>query len=103
VLLTVPHTTIVFTDIQRIASSSPGFRLLSLDFDLDGKSGNDVVELALEVKHPDHMLELLSQFRQIRGLLHLDWREGPARLSRRNRRGVNLQEDDEGDENEEGV
>lgn len=98
VLLTVPHTTIVFSDIQRIASSSPGFRLLSLDFDLDEKSGSDIVELTLEVKHPDHMLQLLSQFRQIKGVMHLDWREGPARMSRRNRRGVDLHEDDDEDE-----
>lgn len=103
VLLTVPHSTIVFTDIQHIAASSPGFRLLSLDFDLDEKTGNDVVELTLEVKNPDDMLKLLSQFRQIKDLIHLDWREGPARISRRNRRGVELHEDDDVDDVDEGV
>lgn len=97
-LLTVPHSTVVFGDIQRIASSKPGFRLLSLDFDFDEKAGNDIVELTLEVKHPDHMLDLLKQFRQIKGLLHLDWREGPARMSRRNRRGVDLHDEDSDDD-----
>lgn len=101
VLLTVSHSMIVFPEIQHIASNSPGFRLLSLDFDLDESSGSDVVELTLEVKHPDDMLKLLSQFRQIRGVTHLDWREGPPRMSRRNRRGVDLH-DDEHDE-EEGI
>lgn len=95
VLLTVPHTTIVFTDIQRIAANKPGFRLMSLDFDLDEKSKHDIVELTLEVKHPDDMLELLSQFRQINGLVHLVWREGPANVARRNRRGVELTVDDD--------
>lgn len=99
VLMTVPQSTIVFSDIQRIASSSPGFRLLSLDFDRDEKSGNDVVELTLEIKHADHILQLLSQFRQIKGVVRLDWREGPARMARRNRRGVDLQEDDEDEDN----
>lgn len=94
-LLTVPHSTIVFPEIQRIACDSPGFRLLSLDFDYEEKSGNDVVELTLEVKHPDDMLSLLTQFREIRGVKHLDWREGPARMARRNRRGVDLQEEQE--------
>lgn len=97
-LLTVPHSTVVFADIQRIASSKPGFRLLSLDFDFDEMASNDIVELTLEVKHPDHMLDLLKQFRHIKGLLHLDWREGPARMSRRNRRGVDLHDDDSDDD-----
>lgn len=100
-LLTVPHSTIVFSEIQHIASSSPGFRLLSLDFDLDEASGNDVVELTLEVKHPDDMLKLIGQFRQVKGVTHLDWREGPPQVSRRNRRGVDLH-DEEHDE-EEGI
>ena len=102
-LLTVAHSTVVFSEIQHIASSSPGFRLLSLDFDLDEVSGSDVVELTLEVKHPDDMLKLISQFRQIEGVTHLDWREGPPRMSRRNRRGVDLQDDDHEDDEDDGI
>lgn len=94
-LMTVPHTTVVFSDIHRIAASKPGFRLMSLDFDLDEKSKHDIVELTLEVNQPDDMLEILNQFRRINGLKHLDWREGPANVARRNRRGVALTADDE--------
>lgn len=100
VLMTVPHSTVVFSEIQQIASSSPGFRLLSLDFDVEEATGHDVVELTLEVKHPDDMLKLIGQFREIQGVRHLDWQEGPPRISRRNRRGVDLQDDDDDDESE---
>lgn len=98
VLLTVSHSTVVFPEIQQIALSSPGFRLLSLDFDLDESTGGDIVELSLEVKHPDDMLKLLSQFRKVQGVTHLDWREGPPRMSRRNRRGVDLHDDETEDD-----
>lgn len=106
VVLTVSHSTIVFSEIQHIASSQPGFRLLSLDFDLDEATGNDVVELTLEVKHPDDMLKLLGQFRNIEGVTHLDWQEGPPRISRRHRRGVDLHDDDDDhdhDDEDEGI
>lgn len=95
ILMNVPHSTTVFPQIRRIAASSPGFRLLSLDFDFDEKAGADVVEMTLEVRKPDDILELLGQFREIEGVKHLDWREGPARVARRNRRGVDLSADED--------
>lgn len=99
-LMHVPRSTTVFPEIRRIAANSPGFRLMSLDFDFDEKAEMDVVEMTLEVKKPDDIMELIGQLRDIEGVRHLDWREGPARVARRNRRGVDLSADEEDDEDD---
>lgn len=99
ILLHVAHSAIVFPEIRRLSGLSPGFRLMSLDFDFDNKANCDIVELTIEVKSPDVVLDILHQFRDIEGVDHLEWREGPAEIPRRNRRGVKIQAVDDEEEN----
>lgn len=95
VLLHVTDSKVVFEEIRQIAMTTRGFRLLSLDFDIDEKSRRDIIELSLEVTNGQDMLSLIGRFQTIQGLSHLDWYEGPAKLSRRTRKGVEFTEDDE--------
>lgn len=97
ILLYVDRSSVVFKHIQEIASTAPGFKLLSLDFDTDEDDHTDVVELSMEVHKPDDILPIIGRFQAIPGLSHLDWHEGAARLSRRNRQGVDFPEEDEDD------
>lgn len=96
-LLYVERSSILFRHIQEIASTPPGFRLISVDFDTDDEDNTDVVELSIGVRQSDDILAIIDKFQKIPGLHHLDWHEGAARLSRRNRQGVDFPEADEGD------
>jgi putative Mg2+ transporter-C (MgtC) family protein len=96
IVLEVSHGRNVFDEIQHIASNSPGFRLLSLDFDVNDDNGQDVVELTVEVEKLEDIVALISQFRQIEGVSRLQWHHGRSSLRRRDRVGIDL--DDEEDE-----
>ncbi len=94
-VLHVIHGRNLFDDIQRIATNSPGFRLLSLDFDVDDDNGHDIVELTIEVARIEDVVEIVGQFREIEGVSHLAWHHGRSALRRRDRVGIDFDDEEE--------
>jgi putative Mg2+ transporter-C (MgtC) family protein len=94
IMLQVTRGKNIFEDLRHIASNSPGFRLLSLDFDTEG-NGHDSVELTIEVARLEDVVTLVGQFRKVDGVTNLQWRHGSSQLRRRERRGIDLMDDDE--------
>ena len=93
-LLHVTHGKNIFDDLQHIAANSPGFRLLSLDFDSEA-NGQDIVELTIEVSKFEDMVPLVSQFRKVDGVTNIQWRYGSSQLRRRERTGIDLADEEE--------
>jgi len=96
-IMHLKHGRTLFDEVQRIATGSPGFRLLSIDFDLDDE-GEVVVELTIQVEKTNDIVTIISQFRQVEGVDKIQWHHGSSRLRRTDRVGVELEDDEEVDD-----
>jgi putative Mg2+ transporter-C (MgtC) family protein len=93
-VLHVSHSRSLFEEIQHIAANTPGFRLLSLDFDMEGEH-QMVVELTIEVAKIDDVVSLVRQFREVDGVTKLQWHHGRSQLRRGDRVGIELDEEED--------
>lgn len=75
IILSVSQSKGVLKAVRKIATSSPGFELLALNFDDSTEDSAGVVRLRLVVDDPEDILMIVQQLQDISGVTNLTWED----------------------------
>jgi putative Mg2+ transporter-C (MgtC) family protein len=95
-LIETHNASVLMSHIPAI-SARHGMRVQSLQFERDSDNQTDIVELTIRLGKLDERFGVISDLKQIEGVLRVHDGFGPAVLRRTGRRGIGFPEDDDDD------